>query len=103
MLEDKYRYFIEPQMSGGGDVPRRDEAEARRAQAQVFVGEISRWLQDQELKDGVASIAVTALGQVLITCEQDIIARIRQNESLNIAAIRSGATLSDSIQRVSGW
>jgi hypothetical protein len=103
MFEDTRRYFIELQISGGVDVPRHCEAEVRRAQAQAFVGEISQWLQDQELKHRVASIAVTALGQVLITCEQDIIGRIRQNESLNIAAIRSGATLSESVQRVSGW
>jgi len=54
------------------------------------------------LKDKVASIAVTALGQVLITCEQDIISRMRDKENLNIAAIRAGATLADSVQRVNG-
>jgi hypothetical protein len=102
MREDKRRYFIELQINGGENVSRRREAEVRRAQAERFVGEISLWLQEQELKDKVASIAVTALGQVLITCEQDIINRMRGDETLNIATIRSGTTLTESVQRVSG-
>ena len=102
MREDKHRYFIELQMNAEGNVPRRREAQVRRAQAEQFVSQISGWLQEEELKDKVASIAITALGQVLITCEQTIITRIREDENLNIAAIRSGAKLSSSVQRISG-
>ena len=100
MREDKRRYFIELQMEGGKPVPRKQEAQVRRAQAQQFIGQISKWLQEQELNDRVASLAITALGQVLITCEQDIIIRIQEDDTLNIAAVRSGATLADSVQRI---
>jgi hypothetical protein len=103
MLEDKYRYFIELHMEGRDAIPRRCEAEVRRAQATQFVSHISQWLQQEELKDKVSSIAVTALGQVLITCEEDIISRIRDDGTLNVAAIRAGKGLSQSIQRVEGW
>jgi hypothetical protein len=101
MTQDKHRYYIELQMDSES-VPRNREAEIRRAQATQFIGQFSEWLREQKLNDEVA-MAVTALGQVQITCEQDIISRLRSNDKLNIAAIRQGATLSDSIQRVSGW
>jgi len=100
MREDKRRYFIELQMEGGKPVPRKQEAQIRRAQAAQFIGQISKWLEEQELNDKVGSIAITALGQVLITCEQDIILRIQEDDTLNIAAVRSGATLADSVQRI---
>ncbi|MDD3370270.1 MAG: hypothetical protein PHE27_00435 [Alphaproteobacteria bacterium] len=103
MIEDKRRYFIELRLDGGEQIPRRDEAQIRRAQAERFVGHISQWLQEKELNEKVASIAVTALGQVLITCEQDIISHIRNDGTLDIAAIRSARSISNSIQRVSGW
>jgi hypothetical protein len=102
MREDKHRYFIELQVDAGKDVSRRQEAELRRAQAEQFVSQISAWLLEEELKDKVTSVAVTALGQVLITCEQDVISRMRGNETLNIVTIRSGATLSESVQRIGG-
>jgi hypothetical protein len=100
MREDKRRYFIELQMEGGKPVPRKQEAQVRRAQAAQFIGQISKWIEEQELNDRVASMAVTALGQVLITCEQDIIIRIQEDDTLNIAAVRSSTTLTDSIQRI---
>ncbi len=103
MLPDTHRYFIELHMDAGYEVPRNREAEVRRAQAEQFIGQISQWLREQELNDRVASIAVTALGQVQITCAQDIIGRMRNDENLNIADIRSGGTLTDSVRRVSGW
>ncbi len=100
MREEKRRYFIELQMEGGKPVPRKQEAQIRREQAQQFIGQISKWLEEQELNDRVASMAITALGQVLITCEQDIIIRIQEDDTLNIAAVRSSATLADSVQRI---
>jgi len=103
MSEDRYRYFIELQMNGEREFCRRDEAQARRELAERFVCQLSSWIQEEELKDKVASIAITALGQVLITCEQDIISRIREDESRSIAAIRTGATLTESLSRISGW
>ncbi|MDD3028916.1 MAG: hypothetical protein PHS57_01350 [Alphaproteobacteria bacterium] len=103
MHEDTHRYFIELQMAGNEDLPRRKEAEVRRAQAEAFVGHVSRWLQEEDLKDKVASIAITALGQVLITCEEDIISRLREDDMMPIAAIRSSVPLAGSLQRVGGW
>ncbi|MGB9153976.1 MAG: hypothetical protein WCD70_12925 [Alphaproteobacteria bacterium] len=100
MTSDKNRYFIELQMDGEFEVPRNREAEIRRAQATQFIDQIAHWLMEEELNDKVASMAVTALGQVQITCEQDIISRMRGDENLNIAVIRRGGALTDSIQRI---
>jgi hypothetical protein len=100
MNYDKHRYFIELQMGGQGETPRNREAEIRRAQAAQFIDQIVEWLHKEALNDKVASMAVTALGQVQITCEQDIISRIRDDENLNIAAIRQGTALSESVQRI---
>lgn len=104
MLQDKRRYFIELHLDGREDIPRRHEAGIRRAQAEQFIGQISDWLhQEETLESKVSSIAITAMGQVLITCDQEVISRLRENEGLNIAAIRSGTPLTESIQRISGW
>jgi hypothetical protein len=103
MRQDTHRYFIELQMDAEPSVPRDREAALRRAQAVLFIDQVSDWLHKMELRDKVASMAVTALGQVQITCEQDIISRLRDDDKLNIAAIRQGATISDSVQRVNGW
>jgi len=103
MSEDRYRFFIELQIDGEEAFSRQGEAQARRALAERFVSQISSWIQEEELRDKVASIAITALGQVLITCERDIIVRIREDETHSIAAIRSGATLTESLSRIAGW
>ena len=100
MAANKNRYFIELQMDGESEVPRNREAEIRRAQAAQFIDQIATWLMEEELNDKVASMAVTALGQVQITCEQDIISRMRGDENLNIAVIRRSGAWTDSIQRI---
>jgi hypothetical protein len=100
MGQDKNRYFIELHMDDVSDVPRNREAEIRRVQAAHFIDQIAAWLHEEELKDKVTSMAVTALGQVQITCEQDIITRLRGDETLQIATIRQSGSLADSIQRV---
>ncbi len=102
MREDKRHYFIELQMEAI-EVPRNREAALRRAQALLFVGQIKDWIDQESLEEKVSSMAVTAMGQVLITCEKDIIARLRSDESLNIAAIRASTPLSHTLRRVSGW
>ena len=102
-LQNKYRYFIELQMESEDEVPRNREAEMRRAQAAIFISQIAQWLEEEELNDKVASMAVTALGQVQITCERDIITRMQKDDTLHIATIRSGASLSESLQRIGGW
>ena len=103
MSQNKHRYFIELQMAAEDPVPRNREAEIRRAQAATFIDQISQWLQEQELNDKVASMAITALGQVQITCDQDIIKRLQNDETLNIATVRQGGSLRESLQRISGW
>jgi hypothetical protein len=100
---NKNRYFIELQMEAASDVPRNREAEIRRAQAAHFISHLNAWLHNEELNGKVASMAITALGQVQITCEQDIISRLRDDDSLQIAAIRQGGTLADSLTRINGW
>jgi len=100
-MEEKNRYFIELQMDNESEVPRNREAEIRRAQAAQFIDQISMWLHEQELNDKVASMAITALGQVQITCEQGIISRLREDDTLQIATIRQGGSLAESIQRIS--
>ena len=102
MTESKNRYFIELQLGSSSDVPRNREAEVRRAQAAQFIDQLALWLHDEELNDKVASMAVTALGQVQITCEQDIISRLRDDDTLQIAAIRQSSNLAESIQRIGG-
>ncbi len=103
MLQNKHRYFIELQIEAESEVPRNRETELRRIQAEHFISQISQWLEEQELNDKVASMAITALGQVQITCEKDIIRRLQNNEALNIATIRTGSSLSESLQRINGW
>ena len=100
-MEEKNRYFIELQMDSESEIPRNREAEIRRAQAAQFIDQISMWLHEQELNDKVASMAITALGQVQITCEQGIISRLREDDTLQIATIRQGGSLAESIQRIS--
>jgi hypothetical protein len=100
--KNKCRYFIELQMGMDADVPRNREAAVRRAQAAQFIDQIALWLHAEELNDKVTSMAITALGQVQITCDQDIISRLRGDETLHIATIRQGATLSESVNRVGG-
>jgi hypothetical protein len=99
--ESKNRYFIELQLAGKqAEVPRNREAEIRRAQAAQFIDQLSIWLHEQELNDKVGGVAITALGQVQITCEDDIISRLRDDDKGQIATIRQGATLANSIHRI---
>jgi hypothetical protein len=87
---EKNRYFIELQQEGE-PVPRHREAEIRRQQATQFVAMIHEWLKEKELENKVSDMAITALGQVQITCEADIIGMIRREEEDNIAAIRQAS------------
>lgn len=90
MCGELKRYFIELQPADGTNVPRHRETELRRALAAQFLETVSEWLRENELADKVAAMAVTALGQVQITCEADIINHIRNHDDLNVATIRPG-------------
>jgi len=90
MQGEKNRYFIELQPEGA-PVPRYQEVETRRQQAAQFITGLYQWLKEKELDAKVSDMAITALGQVQITCEADIIGLIRHQEEDNIAAIRQAA------------
>ena len=101
MNKDTCRFFIELQMDEK-TVPRNREAELRRAQAAQFIEQCALWLHEQELNKDV-SMAITALGQVQITCAPDIIDHLNSRETTpHIAAIRRSSTLADSVQRIGG-
>ncbi|MFY9288648.1 MAG: hypothetical protein WAO98_09130 [Alphaproteobacteria bacterium] len=99
MCGELNRYFIELMPDEGGDIPRYRENEIRRELATNFLAKIAEWLTQNELKDKVATVAVTALGQVQITCEPDVISQMRSHEALNIAAIRQSGMYIDNASR----
>lgn len=70
---------------------RRREDEIRREQAANFITTIYAWLKDNALDSKVSAVALTAFGQVQITCEADVISRLSDENEMSIAAIRPGA------------
>ncbi len=99
MNKEKHRYFIELHPEGGPPPPRWRETEIRREQSLIFITEIIEWLKREALDNKVTDIVVTALGQVQIVCEAEIITQIRSTCEPAIAAIRPGAQLADSLGR----
>jgi hypothetical protein len=97
MLYNHHRYFIELEPDGG--VSRANEVTARRAQALHFIHSIYIWLKDHALHAKVADIDVTALGQIRITCEADVIHHLRTDDILPIAIIRPGAMFMEGMNR----
>lgn len=95
MCGELNRYFIELQLDGAAPVPRSRETALRRASAAQFLQKIGAWLEQHDLHDKVAAMAITALGQVQITCEAEIINHIRDEDALNIAAIRQSVPFFD--------
>jgi len=91
MSKDLKRYFIELQPVEGEPVPRYKEAEKRRELAAQFLKNIGLWLHQHEMADKVSTMAITALGQVQMTCVPDVINQIRHYDDLNIANIRQGS------------
>jgi hypothetical protein len=94
MAQDIRRYFIEPQMATDDELSRNREAEVRRVEAEKFLEQIASWLDGHDLQAKVVRMAITAMGQVQITCERDLINRLCEDDQLPIAAVRSGGTLS---------
>lgn len=99
MQGEKNRYFIELQPEIGDPVPRHMETETRRLQATHFIAMIHEWLKEKELENKVSNLAITALGQVQITCEADIIGMLRYEEEENIAAIRQASAYINALGR----
>jgi hypothetical protein len=100
MKNDTRRYFIELQPAAGPPVPRWQETELRRQQATRYIAAISEWLKKSSLNDKVATMAVTALGQVQITCETDVIDQLRDYDDMSIAVIRPGVAYNANIGRL---
>lgn len=90
---DLNRYFIELQLEDIAALPRYRETELRREKAAHFISMIATWLKEKELDDKVAAMAITALGQVQITCAADVINEIRKDDEMNVATIRQGSTM----------
>jgi hypothetical protein len=99
MNKEQHRYFIELQPESGPAPPRWREAEVRREQALHFITEIGQWLKREALESKVAAMAVTALGQVQIICEAEIISQIRSTSDTEIVAIRPGAAFAENLGR----
>ncbi len=93
------RYFIELQPKDGRPVPRYRETELRREQAADFIANLGAWLRREAMENKVASMAITALGQVQIICDNDIINHLRQDDDTNIATIRNGAMFVGTMSR----
>lgn len=93
MCGELNRYFIELQPADGTAVPRYRETELRRALAAQFLETVGDWLRENALIDKVSTMAITALGQVQITCEADVINHIRSHDDLNVAAIRQSSMM----------
>jgi hypothetical protein len=95
MYGDHFRYFIELQPPAGTPPVRSEESNQRKRQATDFISLVHEWLNDNLMMDQVSSLAVTALGQVQITCRAEIIDQIRHQDVLGIAEIRSGTHFSE--------
>ena len=92
-MREKRRYFIELQPTEGEAPSRRHATEQRREQAAQFISKIHTWLERVDLQDKVAAMAVTAMGQVHIICDADIISHLRHHDESAIAVIRPAAAL----------
>lgn len=99
MTSEHGRYFIELQPKDGTPVPRNRETELRREQAADFIVQISKWLRQQDMEDKVASMAITALGQVQIICEADIINHLQSQDEQHIANVRPAAMFVETMGR----
>ncbi len=94
------RYFIELHPESPAPIPRNLESAARREQAASFIATVYDWLRSQELDDMVSDMDVTAFGQVQITCDSELITRIRDYDALSIATIRPGALYVEAIRQI---
>lgn len=100
-MEAHNRYFIELQPSSGAPIPRQQEDEMRRRAALDFITQVKIWLEENDLNEKVSSLDVTMFGQVHITCEAGVINFLRDQDVMNIAAIRQGVFMTESLSRLS--
>lgn len=86
--QERYRYFIELRPTVDETAPRATAQAERRRQALTFVKDLHAWLDKNSLAPKVQTLDVTVFGQIHITCESDLIEKVRDDETLNIASIR---------------
>ena len=100
MTTPHYRYFIELQSGESANLPRAHETEQRRRTALSFLENMRNWLKEKDLDEKVSALNVTMFGQIQITCEADVITRIRNQENVDIAAIRQGNAFAENFGRL---
>lgn len=94
MSEEKYRYFIELLADLNEPCSRAEANERRHSQALETITQLRDWLHDNGLEEKVGLLSPTTFGQVQITCEAQVMDKIREEEALPIAAIRQGSLIS---------
>jgi hypothetical protein len=99
MRKPHYRYFIELQPRDGTHASRAFEAEAQRQAASGFIETMREWLREKDLADKVSALGVTMFGQIQITCEATVIKLIRNQDVVDIAAIRQGVAYTENLGR----
>lgn len=97
----KIRYFIELHVPSGHEDSRALMDEMRRHKAFEFISIVGEWFKDNDVKDEVSSLSVTAMGQVMIVCTHKVIDLIRAQDIWGIAHIRAADQTSD-LRRISG-
>jgi hypothetical protein len=90
---DLHRYFIDLPPAFSDSLTRLKEQELRRRAALDFVTGFSAWLDETGMKEKVARLDVTLFGQILITCESQVIESVRGQDKLPAFAIRAAAGL----------
>ncbi len=83
------RYFIELHVEKSQETARPVLDQMRRHKALEFTQIVSEWLGEHGMANDVASISVTAMGQVMIVCSNRVIDQIREQDVWGIAHIRS--------------
>lgn len=95
---ERHLYFLELRDdTSSSSMPRFQEASLRRAQALEAIIAIGEWLKRMDFQDKVSSLAATALGQVLITCEADVISLMLREEFVPVVAVRNGAAFVENL------
>jgi hypothetical protein len=83
------RYFIELHVAASRETSRVILDQMRRQQALEFIQIVGEWLKDHGFGEEVASLSVTAMGQVMIVCSNRVIDQIREQDVWAVAHIRS--------------
>lgn len=100
MRSEKNHYFIEFQPSIASGEPHRQTRVLCREMAEDFVRTMKDWAVEKSWENKIGSMNITVLGQVLISCERDVIELIREQNVVNIASIRQSSLEDRGFQRM---